>query len=112
MPLSSAPEPKRRFLPSKHEAKRIMKIVRAIREGRILPYKPPQEREEEEEEHHYDIWQNEEAQPDHIMKIPAPKPPPPGYDLSYNPPPEYLPSKAERKEWEATDPEDRERRLT
>ncbi|TGO21331.1 hypothetical protein BPAE_0225g00020 [Botrytis paeoniae] len=109
MPLSSAPEPKRRFLPSKHEAKRIMKIVRAIREGRILPYKPPQEREEEEEEHHYDIWQNEEAQPDHIMKIPAPKPPPPGYDLSYNPPPEYLPSKAERKEWEATDPEDREK---
>ncbi|KAB8291395.1 hypothetical protein EYC80_010072 [Monilinia laxa] len=110
MPLSSAPEPKRRFLPSKHEAKRVMKIVRAIREGRILPYKQPQEREdEEEEEHHYDIWQNEEAQPDHIMKIPAPKPPPPGYDLSYNPPPEYLPSKAERKEWEATDPEDREK---
>ncbi|QSZ28943.1 hypothetical protein DSL72_003450 [Monilinia vaccinii-corymbosi] len=110
MPLSSAPEPKRRFLPSKHEAKRIMKIVRAIREGRILPYKPPQERkDEEEEEQHYDIWQNEEAQPDHIMKIPAPKPPPPGYDLSYNPPPEYLPSKAERKKWEATDPEDREK---
>ena len=40
MPLSAAPEPKRRFLPSKHEAKRIMKIVRAIREGRILPYRP------------------------------------------------------------------------
>lgn len=110
MPLSSAPEPKRRFLPSKHEAKRVMKIVRAIREGRIMPYKPPQEREDdEEEEQHYDIWQNEEAQPDHIMKIPAPKPPPPGYDLSYNPPPEYLPSKAERKEWEAMDPEDREK---
>ncbi|PQE25911.1 ribosome biogenesis erb1 protein [Rutstroemia sp. NJR-2017a BBW] len=110
MPLSGAPEPKRRFLPSKHEAKRVMKIVRAIREGRILPYRPPEEREnEEEEEHHYDIWQNEEAQPDHVMKIPAPKPPPPGYDLSYNPPPEYLPSKAEKKEWEAMDPEDREK---
>ena len=45
MPLSAAPEPKRRFVPSKHEAKRVMKIVRAIREGRILPYKPPSEEE-------------------------------------------------------------------
>ncbi|GME99627.1 unnamed protein product [Ambrosiozyma monospora] len=35
MPLTAVPEPKRRFVPSKHEAKRIMKIVRAIREGRI-----------------------------------------------------------------------------
>merc|ERR1712000_767923 len=109
MPLSSAPEPKRRFLPSKHEAKRIMKIVRAIREGRILPYSPPEEKEEEEEEVHYDIWQDEQARPDHVMNIPAPKAPPPGYDLSYNPPPEYLPSKSEKKEWESTDPEDREK---
>ncbi|CAL3963743.1 unnamed protein product [Diplocarpon coronariae] len=109
MPLSSAPEPKRRFLPSKHEAKRIMKIVRAIREGRILPYRPPEEREDDNEEIHYDIWQDEVARPDHIMNIPAPKVPPPGYDMSYNPPPEYLPSKAEKQEWESTDPEDRER---
>ncbi|KAH7403364.1 putative ribosome biogenesis protein erb1 [Cadophora sp. MPI-SDFR-AT-0126] len=109
MPLSSAPEPKRRFLPSKHEAKRIMKIVRAIREGRILPYRPPEEKEEEEEEVHYDIWQDEQARPDHVMNIPAPKAPPPGYDLSYNPPPEYLPSKSEKKEWSSTDPEDREK---
>ncbi|PBP18665.1 ribosome biogenesis protein erb1 [Diplocarpon rosae] len=109
MPLSSAPEPKRRFLPSKHEAKRIMKIVRAIREGRILPYRPPEEQENEEEEIHYDIWQDEVPRPDHVMNIPAPKAPPPGYDMSYNPPPEYLPSKAEKAEWEATDPEDREK---
>lgn len=110
MPLSSAPEPKRRFLPSKHEAKRIMKIVRAIREGRILPYRPPEENEEEDEEEvHYDIWQDEQPRPDHVMNIPAPKAPPPGYDLSYNPPPEYLPTKAEKKIWESTDPEDREK---
>ncbi|EKD15888.1 uncharacterized protein L3040_003255 [Drepanopeziza brunnea f. sp. 'multigermtubi'] len=109
MPLSAAPEPKRRFLPSKHEAKRIMKIVRAIREGRILPYRPHEEKEEEEEETHYDIWQDEVPRPDHIMNIPAPKMPPPGYDMSYNPPPEYLPTKSERQEWESTDPEDREK---
>ncbi|SZF00215.1 unnamed protein product [Blumeria hordei] len=108
MPLSAAPEPKRRFIPSKHEAKRVMKIVRAIREGRILPYKPPGEYKEEDEIY-YDIWRDEEAHPDHIMNIPAPKMPPPGYELSYNPPPEYLPSKTEKQAWEATDPEDREK---
>lgn len=110
MPLSSAPEPKRRFLPSKHEAKRVMKIVHAIREGRILPYKPPEDREaDEEEQTHYDIWQDEQPRPDHIMNLPAPKAPPPGYDLSYNPPPEYLPTKAEKQAWESTDPEEREK---
>jgi ribosome biogenesis protein ERB1 len=109
MPLSAAPEPKRRFLPSKHEARRIMKIVRAIREGRILPYRPPQEQEEQEEEIHYDIWQDEQPRPDNIMNVPAPKMLPPGYDLSYNPPPEYLPTKAEKQIWESTDPEDREK---
>lgn len=39
MPLTAVPEPKRRFVPSKNEAKRVMKIVRAIREGRIIPPK-------------------------------------------------------------------------
>ncbi|KAK3328871.1 NUC169 domain-containing protein [Apodospora peruviana] len=112
MPLSSAPEPKRRFLPSKNEAKQVMKLVRAIREGRILPYKPPEEREREEEEKeevHFDLWQNEEPQEANPMHIPAPKLPPPGYDLSYNPPEEYLPTKEEREAWEKTDPEEREK---
>ncbi|RDW75054.1 ribosome biogenesis protein ERB1 [Coleophoma cylindrospora] len=110
MPLSSAPEPKRRFLPSKHEAKRVMKIVRAIREGRILPYRPPEEREQEEDEDvHYDLWQDEQPRADHVMNIPAPKMAPPGYDMSYNPPPEYLPTKAEKQAWDSTDPEEREK---
>ncbi|KAJ9157679.1 Ribosome biogenesis protein ERB1 [Pleurostoma richardsiae] len=109
MPLSSAPEPKRRFLPSKHEAKRVMKLVRAIKEGRILPYKPPQEKEEEEDEAHFDLWHDEQPQEPHIMHIPAPKLPPPGFDLSYNPPPEYLPTKEEQEAWEKEDPEDREK---
>lgn len=110
MPLSAAPEPKRRFVPSKHEAKRVMKIVRAIREGRILPYKPPSEVEEEDPgTKRYDIWANEEARPDHPMNIPAPKLPPPGYDQSYHPPPEYLPDIPEKKAWEEADEEDREK---
>ena len=50
MPLSAAPEPKRRFLPSKHEQKRIMKLVKAIKEGRIQPWTEPKEKTDEEEE--------------------------------------------------------------
>ena len=111
MPLSAAPEPKRRFAPSMHEAKRVMKIVRAIREGRILPYKPPSDEEQEEAENttQYDIWATEVPRPDHSMNIPAPKLPPPGYDESYHPPPEYLPDRDERKAWEELPEEDKEK---
>ncbi|KAH6970777.1 NUC169 domain-containing protein [Ilyonectria sp. MPI-CAGE-AT-0026] len=112
MPLSAAPEPKRRFVPSKHEAKRVAKMVRAIKEGRILPYKPAEERqreEEEKEETYYDVWANEEPQDPHVMNIPAPKLAPPGYDLSYNPPPEYLPTEEEKEAWNNMDPEEREK---
>ena len=109
MPLSAAPEPKRRFVPSKHEAKRVMKIVKAIREGRIMPYKPPEEEEQEEQEtKQYDIWADEAPKPDHPMNVPAPKLPPPGYEESYHPPPEYLPDQKEKEAWEAADEEDRE----
>lgn len=110
MPLSSAPEPKRRFIPSKHEAKRVMKLVRAIREGRILPYKPPaEEAEDDQEVKRYDIWANEAPRPDHPMNIPAPKLRPPGYGESYHPPPEYLPDSLEKKAWAEQDEEDRDK---
>ncbi|ORY66256.1 NUC169 domain-containing protein [Pseudomassariella vexata] len=109
MPLSAAPEPKRRFLPSKHEAKKVMKLVKAIREGRILPYKPPEEREkdEEEEEQLFDLWADEQQNPPNIDRISAPKMAAPGYDQSYNPPPEYLPTEDEKKAWNETEPEER-----
>lgn len=109
MPLSAAPEPKRRFVPSKNEAKRVMKIAKAIREGRILPYRPPKDQDEDEDVVNYDIWADESERPDHPMHMPAPKLPPPGYEESYHPPPEYVPDKKERKAWEETDPEDRDR---
>ena len=114
MPLSGAPEPKRRFVPSVHEHKRVMKMVKAIKEGRIKPYREPrtEEREREEMEQEfasYDIWSNEVPRPDHPMNIPAPKLPPPGYEESYHPPPEYLPDKQEKESWENQDEEDRER---
>ena len=113
MPLSAAPEPKRRFVPSMHEHKRVMKMVKAIKDGRIKPYRAPGEGDEEKEDDvdyaTYDVWANEEPRADHPMNIPAPKLPPPGYEESYHPPPEYLPDPEEKKAWEEQDAEDRER---
>ena len=109
MPLSAAPEPKRRFIPSKHEAKRVIKLVRAIREGRITPYKPSTEEVEDPvDAKHYDIWANEAPKLDHPMNVPAPKLAPPGYEESYHPPPEYLPDDNEKDAWGEADEEDRE----
>ncbi|RMY78934.1 hypothetical protein D0864_09190 [Hortaea werneckii] len=114
MPLSAAPEPKRRFVPSSHEHRRVMKMVKAIKEGRIQPFREQteedRERQEQEEEFaSYDVWANEEPQPDHVMNVPAPKLPPPGYEESYHPPAEYLPDNAEKAAWEQQDEEDRDR---
>lgn len=115
MPLSAAPEPKRRFVPSMHEHKRVMKMVKAIKEGRIQPWKEPKPKEEEDEEEEeqdfasFDIWANETPRADNAMHLPAPKLPPPGYEESYHPPPEYLPDEDERKAWQEQDEEDRTR---
>ncbi|KAF8665761.1 hypothetical protein AX16_000209 [Volvariella volvacea WC 439] len=103
MPLSAAPEPKRRFIPSKWEKQKVMKIVRAIRQGRILAHKPKATAKFD----FYSIWSEtpSSVQP---PPLPAPKPPLPTNSESYNPPAEYLPTEEERKKWEEADPEDRE----
>ncbi|KAH9951796.1 ribosome biogenesis protein ERB1 [Amylocystis lapponica] len=104
MPLSAAPEPKRRWVPSKWEKQKVMKIVRAIRQGRIVPSKPQTSSAQPQ---FYPIW-NEEAST-HTAPLPAPKPRLPTHSESYNPPEEYLPTDEERAQWEATEKEDRER---
>lgn len=106
-PLSDAPEPKSRHIPSKWEHKRVMKIVRAIRNGWIKPKKD----EKADKPRYYLIWDKEDDQtkPRHNMHIPAPKMKLPGHEESYNPPPEYLPTEEEIAAWEAMDPEDRQR---
>jgi ribosome biogenesis protein ERB1 len=118
-PLTSGPEPKRRFLPSRHEARTVMKMVRAIRAGTL---KPPSERarelaERDELQYNFDVWaqnqpkdvadmsKSERARD--IMRVPAPKVALPKHDESYNPPEEYLPSPEEKLAWENKDPEDR-----
>eukprot|EP00741_Cyanophora_paradoxa_P025454 tig00000382_g24572.t1 len=57
-PLSSVPEPKRRFIPSKWEAKKIVKMVRAIRNGWV---KEAQEREAARKKpESYMLWDDSE----------------------------------------------------
>ncbi|CDK24735.1 unnamed protein product [Kuraishia capsulata CBS 1993] len=108
MPLTATPEPKRRFVPSKHEAKRVMKIVKAIREGRIVH---PDKRKEldESDQYNFDLWKDAGDSVDHIMTLRAPKLAPPTNEESYNPPDEYLLTEEEKKQWEETEPSERER---
>jgi ribosome biogenesis protein ERB1 len=80
-----------------------MKIVRAIRQGRITPRAPAAARPE-----FYNIW-NDSDQPraPHAMHMPAPKEALPGHGESYNPPAEYLFSTDERAAWEEAEASER-----
>jgi ribosome biogenesis protein ERB1 len=106
-PINNAPEPKRRFIPSKWEHKTVMKIVRAIRAGLIVPNKPKSKKQPQV----YGLWndQVDQERVPHVMHIAAPKMRLPVHSESYNPPQEYIPTPAERAHWEALDAEDRRR---
>ncbi|KAJ2044532.1 Ribosome biogenesis protein erb1 [Coemansia sp. RSA 922] len=114
-PLSGAPLAKRGFIPSKWEHKRVMKIVRAIRQGRITRSSAPSK---DAKPRFYDVWekaeQNEEdsAQQKRLARrarMPAPRLALPSHDESYHPPAEYLPSEAERQSWLDEDPDHRKK---
>nr|ODN95001.1 ribosome biogenesis protein ERB1 [Cryptococcus depauperatus CBS 7855] len=101
MPLSAAPEPKRRFVPSKWEHKKAS-LNPAIRQGRIIPNNPSAEKPK-----YFPIWSDADQHTPHAMYMPAPQLPPPQTAESYNPPEEYLPTNEEKAEWETLDKEDR-----
>ncbi|SPC64474.1 related to ERB1 - Protein required for maturation of the 25S and 5.8S ribosomal RNAs [Ustilago sp. UG-2017b] len=104
--LSGRPEPKSRFVPSKWEHKKVMKIVRAIRQGRIVPGAAAKK---DTKPKFYNIWADadEENTRSPWASMTAPKLPLPGHAESYNPPAEYLFNEREQKEWNEADPEDR-----
>jgi ribosome biogenesis protein ERB1 len=114
MPMYAAPEPKRRFQPSKWETMRVVKIAKAIKEGR---YKSLDEIREEKKaavrggsDPNRAIWLD--AEEDILMEsnmqhLPAPKMTLPGHAESYNPPAEYLLSEEEKAAELERDPEDR-----
>ncbi|CAL0320749.1 unnamed protein product [Lupinus luteus] len=103
-PLSNAPEPKRRFIPSKWEAKKVVKYVRAIRKGLITFDKP------KEEDGPYLLWGDDSSSIEkskHLAYIPAPKQKIPGHEESYNPPLEYIPTQEEINSYQLMYEEDR-----
>ncbi|KAJ8670300.1 hypothetical protein QAD02_001559 [Eretmocerus hayati] len=103
-PLRKFPEHKRSFLPSKPEAKKVSKLVHALKMGWIKSSAEmaKERREKSKEPQFYMLWQTDDQAEEmrRIHKhIPAPKRFLPGHAESYNPPPEYLFDNRELKEW-------------
>ncbi|XP_022082410.1 ribosome biogenesis protein bop1-A-like isoform X2 [Acanthaster planci] len=108
-PVTRRPEHKRSFIPSLLEKEKVSKMLHSIRMGWM---KPRQEKKKDEDDRpkFYDIWSNEsqvELTRRHHAHIAAPKERLPGHEESYRPPPEYLPTEEEIKEWKEAHPEDR-----
>ncbi|KAG7553830.1 WD40 repeat [Arabidopsis suecica] len=105
-PLSSAPEPKRRFIPSQLEAKMVANYVRAIREGGFINFHKP-----EEEPTLYLLWADDDSTSDQKSKQLTCMPPPklkfPGHEESYNPCLELIPTEEEKASYELMHEEDR-----
>ena len=81
-------EPKRRFVPSKHEARKIVSLIRQLRQKAKDPtvYLDRNEREQ-----NFDIWTTETTQNvSNNSRTRAPKALRAGNELSYNAPVEYL----------------------
>lgn len=99
--IGNAREPKRRFIPSKNEARMVVKLVNAIRNGWIKPYGYKEENKEPEV---YMLWGDDDQTDDPRHRppvaIPPPKPKLPGHAESYNPPGEYVPTQEEKNAWE------------
>ncbi|KAJ4766660.1 hypothetical protein LUZ62_077035 [Rhynchospora pubera] len=105
-PLSNAPEPKRRFIPSKWEQKRVANLVRKIRAGLIKV----SDQHKEEEHNVYSLWTDDTDSVEnkkHGGYVPAPKPKLPGHEEAYNPPVEYIPTAEEINSYELMYEEDR-----
>ncbi|XP_038997863.1 ribosome biogenesis protein BOP1 homolog isoform X2 [Hibiscus syriacus] len=103
-PLSNAPEPKRRFIPSKWESKKVVEYVRAIRKG-LIKFDQPKE-----EPRFYSLWGDDSSSADrtkHLAYIPPPKPKLPGHEESYNPSLEYIPTQEEITSYQMMYEEDR-----
>lgn len=102
-PLRKFPEHKRSFLPSKVEARKVSKLVHALKMGWMKSTAEMQkEREKNRGPQFYMLWQSDD-QAEEMRRIHKHIPPPkrhlPGHAESYNPPPEYLFDAKELKEW-------------
>lgn len=109
-PLSNAPPRKAPFLPSKDEAKTVMRLVMAMRSEQYQKSVANRRAQDAKErpDYQYLIWDDpSEEEVKHHKRLPAPKLALPGNAESYNPPKEYLFTPEEREAWEKMDPSDR-----
>ncbi|KAJ9062642.1 Ribosome biogenesis protein erb1 [Entomophthora muscae] len=101
-PLTGGTEPKRRFIPSIAENRKIVALVKAIRRGELVGRRPIEQKPK-----FYDVWNDPAGKPKFLWYIPAPKQRPPTNAESYNPPEEYLFDEDELKDWKSKDPNER-----
>lgn len=113
-------EKKSRFQPSKWEKLQVRRLLHRLKcgsinmdflEGKVRDMNDLVKRGDGENNKPFQLWKGDEEDELALRKgpqhMPAPKVPPPGHALSYNPPGEYLPTEEELKEWEEMDPSDR-----
>ncbi|KAJ8936837.1 hypothetical protein NQ314_012153 [Rhamnusium bicolor] len=103
MPIRKFPEHKRSFLPSRDEAKKVSKLVHALKMGWIKTRAEQEKLRAKKEPQFYMLWQTDDQSEEmrRIHKhISAPKRFLPGHAESYNPPPEYLFDAKELKDWD------------
>jgi len=107
-PLSAAPPRKAPFIPSKHEAKAVMKLVYAMRSESYQKSVANRKKQDAKDAPNYEylLW-DEPLDAKHHKRLPAPKMALPGNAESYNPPAEYLFSPEEKAAWDKMDPSDR-----
>ncbi|KAL1501047.1 hypothetical protein ABEB36_006449 [Hypothenemus hampei] len=102
MPIRKIPESKSSFLPSKDEARKVSKLVHALKMGWIKTREEQAKLRAKKEPQFYMLWSTDD-QPEEMRRIhkhiPAPKRLLPGHAESYNPPPEYLFDDRELKQW-------------
>jgi ribosome biogenesis protein ERB1 len=102
-PMDQGPEPKRRFIPSKWERMKVLKIIKGIQEGRILTAKQRRKQEREQKpKQNFLMWGEDDvaqAERKGPMHVAAPKIKLPGHAESYNPPSEYLLNEEELQAW-------------
>ena len=108
-PLSNATPAKASFVPSKWEAKKVMKLVMAMRSEQYQKSVANRKRQEEQRKPNYEylVWDEPMEGVKQRTILPPPKVPLPGNAESYNPPAEYLLTAEEKEAWEKMDPSDR-----
>ena len=121
--LGNAVEPKRRFVPSRWEAQRVVRLVHAMRSGWLRSLEDSEEerrRAREKAQSAFLLWGSDGALLAEdgraggrvgLHRMPAAVPPPklalPGHAHSYNPPVEYLLSAEEEAAWRLQEPGER-----